>query len=220
MTEQSAHSLGELLRNSRTAVGLTQEELADAAGVSSRTVSDLERGLTTGPRTDTVKRLADALQLTGQTRQVFVAAARRPAAATGNNKVTPGPLMPAPPGDDPRAWHKVIVAALEESGIASARSAIRAWRDRMPVDAAWLAWVDTLVQLAEAAASLGNSPAPARYLRGHVRWPANAGSPAERLPSSDARGTRRTCAAARPARHRQVPPDRRGPSLAVGRYPD
>jgi transcriptional regulator with XRE-family HTH domain len=33
-----------LLQQLRAEAGLTQEELAEAAGVSSRTVSDLERG--------------------------------------------------------------------------------------------------------------------------------------------------------------------------------
>ena len=33
------------LRNIHTAAGLTQEELAEAAGLTSRTVSDLERGV-------------------------------------------------------------------------------------------------------------------------------------------------------------------------------
>jgi DNA-binding XRE family transcriptional regulator len=37
-------SFGELLRDHRRAAELTQEELAERAGVSVRTVSDLERG--------------------------------------------------------------------------------------------------------------------------------------------------------------------------------
>ena len=55
---------------------LTQEELAEAAGVSPRSVSDLERGINRTARKDTALLLADALSLTGQVRALFVAAAR------------------------------------------------------------------------------------------------------------------------------------------------
>jgi hypothetical protein len=41
--------------------GLTQEELAEATGVSPRAISDLERGAVTTPHKDTVRLLADAL---------------------------------------------------------------------------------------------------------------------------------------------------------------
>jgi tetratricopeptide (TPR) repeat protein/transcriptional regulator with XRE-family HTH domain len=66
----------ELLRQLRTEARLTQEELADAAGVSPRSVSDLERGINRTARKDTALLLADALSLTGQVRAAFVAAAR------------------------------------------------------------------------------------------------------------------------------------------------
>ena len=36
---------GQLLRQLRTSAGLSQEELAQAAALSTRTVSDLERGI-------------------------------------------------------------------------------------------------------------------------------------------------------------------------------
>jgi len=56
--------------------GLTQEELAEAAKVSSRTVSDLERGISLTARKDTARLLADALELAGHQRVAFEAAAR------------------------------------------------------------------------------------------------------------------------------------------------
>jgi transcriptional regulator with XRE-family HTH domain len=59
-----------LLRRLRTDAGLTQEELAEAAGVSTRSVSDLERGINLTARKDTARLLADALGLTGGTRVV------------------------------------------------------------------------------------------------------------------------------------------------------
>jgi transcriptional regulator with XRE-family HTH domain len=64
------------LRKLRAEARLTQEELAEAAGLSPRSVSDLERGIATTPRRDTVRLLADALQLTGPTRAGFEAVAR------------------------------------------------------------------------------------------------------------------------------------------------
>jgi transcriptional regulator with XRE-family HTH domain len=68
--------LAGVLRGLRAGAGLTQEELAEAAGLSPRTVSDLERGLATTPHKDTVRLLADALQLGGGARVEFEAAAR------------------------------------------------------------------------------------------------------------------------------------------------
>jgi transcriptional regulator with XRE-family HTH domain len=69
-----------LLRQLRTSAGLSQEELAEAAGVGVRTVSDLERGVALTARKDTARLLADALNLSGAARASFEAAARgRPA---------------------------------------------------------------------------------------------------------------------------------------------
>ena len=65
-----------LLRGLRAEAGLTQEELAGAAGLSPRAVSDLERGVVTIPHRDTVRLLAEALHLSGPARAEFEAAAR------------------------------------------------------------------------------------------------------------------------------------------------
>jgi len=65
-----------LLRKLRTETRLTQEELAEAAGLSPRSVSDLERGVAVTPHRDTVRLLADALQLIGPARAQFEAVAR------------------------------------------------------------------------------------------------------------------------------------------------
>jgi len=67
---------GTLLRRSRRAAGLTQEELADRAGLSVRGISDLERGAKHRPHKDTVQLLADTLGLSGEERATFEAAAR------------------------------------------------------------------------------------------------------------------------------------------------
>ena len=77
-------SFGSLLRSLRTAAGLTQEELAEAARVSYRSISDLERGVSRSPRRDTARLLADALGLSGDDRARFEAAARGRLRANGN----------------------------------------------------------------------------------------------------------------------------------------
>jgi tetratricopeptide (TPR) repeat protein/transcriptional regulator with XRE-family HTH domain len=66
----------DLLRQLRTEARLTQEELAEAASLSPRSVSDLERGINRTARKESAQLLADALQLSGDVRVVFVAAAR------------------------------------------------------------------------------------------------------------------------------------------------
>jgi transcriptional regulator with XRE-family HTH domain len=72
---------GSLLRRLRTEAGLTQEELAEAARLSPRTVSDLERGLSARARGHTARLLADALGLDGIARRAFVSAAAGPGPA-------------------------------------------------------------------------------------------------------------------------------------------
>ena len=76
MAEQAALSFGGLLRQLRAEARLTQEELAEAAGLSPRSVSDLERGINRTARKDTAELLVGALDLTGPARELFVAAAR------------------------------------------------------------------------------------------------------------------------------------------------
>src|SRR5580658_3063725 len=65
-----------LLRKLRVEAGLTQEELAEAAGLSPRSISDLERGINLTARKHTARLLADALNLTGSARAEFEATAR------------------------------------------------------------------------------------------------------------------------------------------------
>ncbi len=66
----------DLLRRLRAGARLTQEELASAANLSRRTVSDLERGVANTPQKETVRLLADALDLLGPERAQFEAVAR------------------------------------------------------------------------------------------------------------------------------------------------
>src|SRR5262252_2707532 len=73
---QPAAAFAGLLQQLRAEAGLTQEELGQAAGLSPRTVSDLERGIHRSAHQDTARLLADALGLTGPVRGLFAAAAR------------------------------------------------------------------------------------------------------------------------------------------------
>jgi class 3 adenylate cyclase/tetratricopeptide (TPR) repeat protein len=70
-------SFATLLRRYRAAARLTQEELAERAGLSARAITDLERGVRRSPYPDTVNRLAQALQL-GATEREALLRARRP----------------------------------------------------------------------------------------------------------------------------------------------
>ena len=76
MTDQPAPDFAGLLRESRMKAQLTQEDLAEAAGLSTRTVSDLERGINRKAHKDTARLLADALGLIGPARAHFEALAR------------------------------------------------------------------------------------------------------------------------------------------------
>jgi len=85
MATVSPQTFGDLLRRYRLAAGLTQEELADQAGLSVRGLSDLERGARRAPRRETVQLLAEALHLSTAERTRLEAAARQrgaPAAQT------------------------------------------------------------------------------------------------------------------------------------------
>ena len=92
MAELAAPGFGGLLRRLRAEAGLTQEELAEAASLSPRSVSDLERGINLTARKDTARLLADALGLAGPPRALFEAAARGGAPAAGVLAAVPGSL--------------------------------------------------------------------------------------------------------------------------------
>ena len=94
MGEQPAQGFAGLLRQLRAEAGLTQEELAEAAGLSPRSVSDLERGINRTARKDTAVLLSGALGLAEPVRALFVAAARGLAPADGDDAAGvehPGP---------------------------------------------------------------------------------------------------------------------------------
>ena len=97
MRPQHATAFAGLLRQLRTEAGLTQEELAEAAGLSPRSVSDLERGINRTARKDTAVLLSRALSLAEPARAAFVAVARGLAPAAD--------VLAAIRGTQTRAWN-------------------------------------------------------------------------------------------------------------------
>ena len=69
---------GSVLKRLRLTAGLTREALAERAGLGARTLSDLERGVSRAPRTDTLALLIDALALSPEQRAELERAARPP----------------------------------------------------------------------------------------------------------------------------------------------
>src|SRR5215831_13938221 len=104
-------SFAALLRACRHRAWLSQEQLAALANVSERTVRELEAGRVRSPRAETVRLLADALQLTGPERSSWFAAA----VGVNDQRAGPAPAgvgSPARPSDAPsrqpptaRPWH-------------------------------------------------------------------------------------------------------------------
>ena len=93
---------GELLRRHRLEAGLTQEALAERAGLSLRAISDLERGLRRAPYRETVRMLSEALGLDLGARERLESAARRPRSGPTSRQPRDGseairPATPPPP---------------------------------------------------------------------------------------------------------------------------
>ena len=63
----SAGGLGAILRALREQAGLTQEELAERAGLTSHAISALERGVRTRPYPHTIRSLAQGAQHRAET---------------------------------------------------------------------------------------------------------------------------------------------------------
>src|SRR5215470_16913507 len=86
--KEQAPSFGLVLQQYRVAAGLSQEELAERAGLSRRGITDLERGARRSPHPATVRRLAEALRLAEPDR-LSLAVAARAATRTARTSVVP-----------------------------------------------------------------------------------------------------------------------------------
>ena len=86
-------AFGDLLREHRNAAGLTQEDLAERAGLSVDTISLLERGEHRRPHRYTRQSLADALGLSQLERIRFETAVRMAAIRTAAHVAQPAELL-------------------------------------------------------------------------------------------------------------------------------
>src|SRR5215211_5263128 len=100
--EVSEHegSFGARLRGLRKDAGLTQQELAQRAGLSLNAVNALERGVRKHPYPHTVRSLADALGLSEEGRTSLLAAVPdggKPASAVATPASVVEASLPSPP---------------------------------------------------------------------------------------------------------------------------
>ena len=111
-------AFADVLRRHRTAAGLTQEELAEHAGLSPRGVHYLEHN-GRQPYRDTVRRLANALGLAGEDRALFETAARRIPEQRCGVPAVPGREYAAPtvPGLKAASMSFGDVPTMAESGL-------------------------------------------------------------------------------------------------------
>ena len=70
-------SFADVLRRARRRAGLTQEELAERAGLSARAITAIERGISRAPHKTTIELLCAALELAPEQCAEFLAAGRR-----------------------------------------------------------------------------------------------------------------------------------------------
>ncbi len=88
--QDTQSDFADLLRRARRDAGLTQEELAERAGLSARAITAIERGISRAPHKTTVELLCAALELPPEQYAVFLAAARkRPGGAALNPTLPP-----------------------------------------------------------------------------------------------------------------------------------
>ncbi|WP_334664626.1 helix-turn-helix domain-containing protein [Streptomyces cyaneofuscatus] len=100
-------NVGTLLRRLRDRANLTQEQVAHRSGVSERTIRRLESGGSMSHRTDTLNRLADALEL-GEGDRLLLAATLAggpadPGSGTGPGTAAADPAATVPAGASPQS---------------------------------------------------------------------------------------------------------------------
>jgi predicted ATPase/transcriptional regulator with XRE-family HTH domain len=114
MTVVESEQLGALIRRLRLEAGLSQEQLAERAGLSARAVSDLERGQRAQTRPETLRMLAEGLALEKEDRQALFRASRP------ELRTPPAAPVPAGPGSGlPAARSELIGRDREVSSLLS-----------------------------------------------------------------------------------------------------
>jgi predicted ATPase/transcriptional regulator with XRE-family HTH domain len=115
MAAKDVRRFGALLRRQRLAAGLTQEMLAERAGISAKAIRGLERDPQRTPRLDTVALLADALRLAPEARADFLAAARPDSIAPAAPSIRAAPIAALP---------RPLTPLIGREGVASAVAAL------------------------------------------------------------------------------------------------
>jgi predicted ATPase/DNA-binding XRE family transcriptional regulator len=85
--------LSELLRRYRAEAHVSQEELAERAGVSARAIGDIETGISFWPRAITISLIAEALQLDATARETLRLASSRRGLASSTELPAAPPLV-------------------------------------------------------------------------------------------------------------------------------
>src|SRR5215831_5986721 len=120
-------SIGALLRARRHRACLSQEQLAARAELSERAVRDLEAGRVRSPRADTVRLLADALQLSEPEQESWFEAAR------GGLPETAVQAWAGQAGRDARARHGGGPAGADGRELAELRRESRRLREAVEI---------------------------------------------------------------------------------------
>src|SRR5215471_5587266 len=116
MRSLPAPTFGSLLRRARRTAGLSQEALAERAGISVDAISALERGLSRAPHQDTLELLAEALHLPAEERaqwELAVRGKRLPGAAPATRDLlTPAPARLGNVPQPPAVRHQLLAAPI------------------------------------------------------------------------------------------------------------